>query len=164
MPIEGGWHSDRWHPKRKAPLLYATRGVVLNLVQPLAAVRQFCRFDRKARRDDMQSPIKGHICYLGLFIVPAMTAHTRLVASPGRCRSAILAAGTFSLAQLSDYLFSSSHGGNFWSSIRSACSASAIQSSANRSNRRFVDSSFVCAARFFASAALCRYSSDRDDM
>ena len=26
--------------------------VVLNLVQPLAAVRQFCRFDRKARRDE----------------------------------------------------------------------------------------------------------------
>jgi hypothetical protein len=25
---------------------------VLDLVQPLAAIRQFCRFDRKARRDE----------------------------------------------------------------------------------------------------------------
>jgi hypothetical protein len=27
-----------------------------------------------------------------------------------------------------------------------------------------MDLSLACAARFFASAALCRYSSDRDDM
>jgi hypothetical protein len=26
MPIHGGWHSDRWHLKRKTPPLYATRG------------------------------------------------------------------------------------------------------------------------------------------
>jgi hypothetical protein len=28
IPIHGDWHSDRWHPKRKTPPLYATRGEV----------------------------------------------------------------------------------------------------------------------------------------
>jgi hypothetical protein len=32
------------------------------------------------------------------------------------------------------------------------------------SNALFMDGLLVCAARFLASAALCRYSSDRDDM
>jgi len=61
-----------------------------------------------------------------------------------------------------DYFSSSLRGGS--RSTRSACSASAVQSASNCSNRPFMDSSFACAARFLASEALCRYSSDRDDM
>jgi hypothetical protein len=38
------------------------------------------------------------------------------------------------------------------------------QPRATSSNAFFMDGSSVCAARFLASAALCRYSSDCDDM
>jgi len=50
------------------------------------------------------------------------------------------------------------------SSIHSVCSASSSQPRATSSNALFMDGLLVCAARFLASAALCRYSSDRDDM
>jgi hypothetical protein len=35
-----------------APFLRDAKAVVLDLVQPLAALGQFCGFDRKARRDE----------------------------------------------------------------------------------------------------------------
>src|SRR5262249_55053002 len=49
-------------------------------------------------------------------------------------------------------------------SNHSICSASSSQPRATSSNALFMDELLVCAARFLASAALCRYSSDRDDM
>jgi len=49
-------------------------------------------------------------------------------------------------------------------SNHSICSASSSQPRATSSNALFMDGLLVCAARFLASAALCRYSSDRDDM
>src|SRR5262249_23201119 len=49
-------------------------------------------------------------------------------------------------------------------SNHSICSASSSQPRATSSNALFMDGLFVSAARFLASAALCRYSSDRDDM
>ena len=49
-------------------------------------------------------------------------------------------------------------------SNHSICSASSSQPRATSSNAPFMDGLIVCAARFLASAALCRYSSDRDDM
>jgi hypothetical protein len=63
----------------------------------------------------------------------------------------------------SDY-FSSSRTGGFSLSIRSACSASAIQPAATSSNAFFIDGFLACAARSLASAALCRYLSARSDI
>src|SRR5262249_18002756 len=48
-------------------------------------------------------------------------------------------------------------------SNHSICSASNSQPRATSSNALFMDGELVCAARFLASAALCRYSSDRDE-
>ena len=50
------------------------------------------------------------------------------------------------------------------SSIHSVCSASSSQPRATSSNALFMDRLLVWAARFLASAALCRYVSARDDM
>jgi hypothetical protein len=49
-------------------------------------------------------------------------------------------------------------------SIHSTCSASTSQQAATSSNALFMDRFFACAARFFASSALCRYMSARDDI
>src|SRR5215831_20741024 len=49
-------------------------------------------------------------------------------------------------------------------SNNSICSASSSQFRATSSNALFMDRLLVCAARFLASAAFCRYSSDRDDI
>src|SRR5262249_934723 len=49
-------------------------------------------------------------------------------------------------------------------SNHSICSASSSQFRATSSNALFMDRLLVCAARFLASAAFCRYSSDRDDI
>jgi len=49
-------------------------------------------------------------------------------------------------------------------SIHSTCSASTSQQAATSSNALFMDRSFACAARFLASAALCRYMSARGDI
>src|SRR5215469_5066614 len=49
-------------------------------------------------------------------------------------------------------------------SIHSICSASSSQFRATSWNARFMGRLLVCAARFLASTAFCRYSSDRDDM
>jgi hypothetical protein len=49
-------------------------------------------------------------------------------------------------------------------SIHCICSASTSQPLATSSNAFFTDRFFVCAARFLASAAFCRYMSARDDM
>src|SRR6516164_293580 len=61
-------------------------------------------------------------------------------------------------------LVSSSSSEDLRPSIHSICSASSSQPRATSSNALFMDGLLVCAARFLASAALCRYSSDRDDM
>src|SRR6516164_2026722 len=61
-------------------------------------------------------------------------------------------------------LVSSSSSEDLRPSIHSICSASSSQPRATSSNALFMDGLLVCAARFLASPALCRYSSDRDDM
>ena len=60
--------------------------------------------------------------------------------------------------------FSSSRRVDLCRSIHSICSASTRQPLATSSNALLADRSFACAARFVASAALCRYISARDDM
>src|SRR5262245_39204285 len=59
---------------------------------------------------------------------------------------------------------SSSRSEDLCRSIHSICSASSSQPRATSSNAPFMDGLIVCAARFLASAAFCRYSSDRNDM
>ena len=61
-------------------------------------------------------------------------------------------------------MLSSSRREDLRPSIHSICSASSSHPRATSSNALFMDRSLVRAARFLASAALCRYSSDRDDM
>jgi len=51
-----------------------------------------------------------------------------------------------------------------WRSIHSICSASSSQPRATSLNALLTCGLFVCVARFFASAALCRYMSERGDM
>src|SRR5262245_21915647 len=59
---------------------------------------------------------------------------------------------------------SSSRSEDLCRSIHSICSGSSSQPRATSSNAPFMDGPIVCVARFLASAAFCRYSSERDDM